>query len=60
MVLDEILRLHNELLNKGIFPKRIYLNKKMLETLYEEIEREVMYIHTLSIVVTNKSGIWCE
>ncbi len=60
MVLDEVIRLHNELLIKGIFPRRIFMSREKLNQLYEELERQVMYIHTLSIVVTNKGGIWCE
>lgn len=60
MILDEIIRIHSDLLKRGTFPKRVYLNKTDVLRLYEEIDRQVQSIHTLSIVITNKPGIWCE
>ena len=60
MILDEIIDIHSSLIKKGIFPKRVYMNKRQLERLQDELERQVMYIHNLSIVVTTKTGIWCE
>jgi len=60
MILDEIIKIHSDLLNRGIFPKRVYLSKGDALKLYEELERQVQYIHTLSIVITNKHGIWCD
>jgi len=60
MVLDEIIRIHSDLISRGIFPKRVYLNKNHLRALHEELERQVYTIHSLSIIVTTKAGIWCE
>jgi len=60
MILDEVIRVHSDLIKRGIFPKRVFMNKRQYELLSEEIEKSVMYIHNLSIVVTNKTGIWCE
>ena len=60
MILDEIIDIQSSLMKKGIFPKRVYMNKKQLEKLHEELERQVYVIHNLSIVVTSKTGIWCE
>ena len=60
MILDNIIMIHTDLISKGIFPTRVYMNKSHAEKLYEEVERQVTTIHTLSIVITNKTGIWCE
>ena len=60
MVLDEIVRIHTDLVDKGIFPKRVYLHKEDALRLYEELDRQVLRIHTLTIIITNKHGIWCD